>query len=182
MDRLQLETKLNRDRTWLLETCAMLEPEELGRGVTASEHDPGVRWSILDHLVHLAGIEQAFNSMIRRHLAGESNPVAVLTNADGSTRSREQIMATVHRANEEYVREHSAPSLSEAIALGQLARSETLALLAELPDELLGEKLPGAPWADGTIGGVLGTNADHGRMHWRWLKDAMPAAGLVPPR
>jgi hypothetical protein len=32
--------------------------------------------------------------------------------------------------------------------------------------------LPGAPWADGTVGGVIAANADHCRMHWKWAKDA----------
>jgi hypothetical protein len=48
----------------------------------------------------------------------------------------------------------------------------SLELLSELTDEQLEEVLPGAPWADGTIGGVIGANADHGRMHWKWAKDA----------
>ena len=39
----------------------------------------------------------------------------------------------------------------------------------------LAETLPGAPWDDGTVGGVLGANADHGHMHWKWVTDA----GLV---
>mgnify|MGYP000367409347 CR=1 FL=1 len=43
---------------------------------------------------------------------------------------------------------------------------------SELTDEQLEEVLPGAPWADGTVGGVIGANADHGRMHWKWAKDA----------
>ncbi len=41
-----------------------------------------------------------------------------------------------------------------------------------LSDVQLEEVLPGAPWADGTVGGVLAANADHGRMHWKWVKDA----------
>jgi hypothetical protein len=41
-----------------------------------------------------------------------------------------------------------------------------------LSDEQLEETLPGAPWADGTIGGVLSANAGHGRMHWGWAKEA----------
>jgi hypothetical protein len=58
------------------------------------------------------------------------------------------------------------------VALGASARAITLQLLSELTDEQLEETLPGAPWADGTIGGVLAANADHGRMHWKWAKDA----------
>jgi hypothetical protein len=82
----------------------------------------------------------------------------------------EQVMAYVHEMTERWVVEHRRKSLSEVIALGQGARAETLALLAELTDEQLAEKLPGAPWSDGTIGGVISVSADHGRMHWQWAK------------
>ena len=85
-------------------------------------------------------------------------------------------MATVHRSNEEWVEAYRGKSLAEVVALGQQVRAETLALLARLTDAQLTEKLPGAPWADGTVGGVLATNALHGRMHWKWVKDASPAS------
>lgn len=53
-----------------------------------------------------------------------------------------------------------------------VARGATLQLLSELSDDQLEEKLGGAPWADGTIAGVLGVNADHGRGHWKWVTEA----------
>ena len=171
MDRIEIEAKLNKDRAWLLETYAALSPEDLLRGVTPSEHDPSSSWSAKDHLAHLAGIERNFNRMIRRHIAGDGNPVGLLKNADGSTRTREEIMAGVHEMTESWVREHRAKPLSEIAALGQKARAETLALLAELTDAQLQEKVPGAPWADGTVGGIIATNADHGRLHWHWIKE-----------
>ena len=90
-------------------------------------------------------------------------------------RSREQIMAAVHESNEDWVTRHRAMSLSEIVAVGQQVRSNTLALLAELSDDQLLEKLPGAPWADGPIGGVLAVNGDHGRMHWSWLREGLGA-------
>jgi hypothetical protein len=58
------------------------------------------------------------------------------------------------------------------VALTAGARGETLTLLAELSDTQLDETLEGAPWSDGTIGGVIATNADHARQHWRWIKEA----------
>ena len=58
------------------------------------------------------------------------------------------------------------------MALTAAARGETLQLLAELSDDQLVEPLPGAPWADGTLGGVLGANADHAETHWKWVLDA----------
>ena len=81
-------------------------------------------------------------------------------------------MASVHAMPEEWQREHHGKSLDEVVALGASARAVSLQLLSELTDEQLSEVLPGAPWGDGTIGGVLAANADHGRMHWKWAKDA----------
>jgi hypothetical protein len=182
MDRIEIESRLNRDRAWLLETIAMLAADDLVRGVTKSEHDPGTMWSPKDHLAHLSGIERNFVKMIRRHVAGDANPVGLRTNDDGTPRTMEQIMATVHEMTESWVVQHRGKSLSDAVALGQQARAETLALLGELTDDQLAEKLPGAPWADGTIGGVIATNAAHGRMHWQWVKDGMATVGITPPR
>jgi len=171
MDRSEIEVVLNRDRAWLLETYAAMPPDELVRGVSASEHDPSTMWSAQDHLAHLAGVERRFNGMIRRHFAGDPNPVGLTTDADGQPRTRDQIMAVVHEMTEAWVREHRGKSLSEVVALGQAGRAETLALLSELTDAQLEEKLPGAPWADGTIGGGLATNARHGSVHWAWIKE-----------
>ena len=172
MRRIEIETKLNRDRAWLLDTYAALSEEELHSGLTPSEHDPSNLWSALDHLAHLALIENNFAAMVRRHVAGETNPVGLATDRDGKPRTRTDIMIAVHAMTEEWQRAHAGKSLSEVVALGQNARAVTLTLLAELTDEQLGEVLPGAPWADGTIGGVLAANADHGRMHWKWVTDA----------
>ena len=55
-------------------------------------------WKAKDHLAHLAHIERAFQSMIERHLSGQQNPVGF------SGRSREDVLAGVHRGNEENVR------------------------------------------------------------------------------
>jgi hypothetical protein len=182
LNRIEIEARLHRDRAWLLETFAMLSPEDLDRGVTRSEHDASSMWTPKDHLAHLAGIEFNFVRMVRRHLVGEANPVGLREGPDGAPRTMEQIMASVHQMTESWTDEHRTKPLSEVVALGQKARAETLALLSELSDEQLAEKLPGAPWADGTIGGVLATNADHGRMHWRWVKDGMAAVGMTAPR
>jgi hypothetical protein len=180
MDRRDIEATLNKDRAWLLETYAAMPDDELVRGVTPSEHDPSSKWSAKDHLAHLAGIEKNFNAMVRRHFAGDSNPVGLATGPDGQPRTREQIMASVHQMTEAWVREHRPKSLSEVVALGQSIRADTLALLAELTDAQLDEKLPGAPWADGTVGGVLAVNADHGRMHWKWIKDGRASLDALP--
>lgn len=81
-------------------------------------------------------------------------------------------MASVHAMTDEFQLEHHLDSLSDVVALTAKARSATLGLLSELSDIQLGDRLEGAPWADGTLGGVLGVNADHGKMHWNWVTEA----------
>ncbi len=175
MNRTEIEIKLNKDRAWLLGTYAAMPAEDLVRGITPSEHDPSSSWSAKDHLAHLSGIEKNFNRMIRRHVEGDRNPVGLTHTPDGAPRPREAIMAEVHAMTESWVLQHRDKSLSEVVALGQQVRSETLALLASLTDQQIAETLPGAPWADGTVGGVLGTNGDHGRGHYKWVKKGLDA-------
>lgn len=81
-------------------------------------------------------------------------------------------MAIVHAMTDEFQQEHRDDSFSEVVAFTSVARSATLQLLAELSDEQLEERLEGAPWADGTLGGVLGVNKDHAKMHWNWITEA----------
>lgn len=181
MNRIEIETKLNRDRAWLLDAFSQMPEEDLWRGVTESEHDPSKTWTPKDHLVHLARIEFNFAAMIRKHIEGHANPVGLRQDDSGRERSREEIMASVHAMTEAWAERHRAKSLSEVVAVGQAARAETFKLLGELSDEQLAATLPGAPWADGTIGGVLAANADHGRMHWRWMREGFERNGLVPP-
>jgi len=169
MNRTEIEIKLNQERAWMLETWAAMLPDDLARRITMSKHDPEASWSAKDHLAHLAGIEKAFNSIIRRHIAGDPNPIGIMKNSDGSATSREEVMTRVHAMNEAWVDKHRDKSFSEVVALGQKIRGETLALLAELSDEQLAGRLPGAPWADGTIGGVIAVNGDHARQHHGWV-------------
>ena len=192
MNRAEIEIKLNNDRVWLLEQYAAMSDEDRSRPITVSKHDGAAEWSAKDHLVHLSGIERAFNRMVRRHLEGDPNPVGLSAKPDGSAptreemmrvlketteealRKREEIMARVHAMNEEWVAKHRDKSFNEVVAIGQKVRGETLELLASLTDEQLQQQLPGAPWGDGTIGGVMAINGDHGRRHY----DSV-AAGLA---
>lgn len=179
MRRIEIENKLAKDRAWLLAAYEAMNPEEMTRGLTPSEHDSTNLWSALDHLAHLSLIEHNFAAMVRRHIGGSDNPVGLSTDANGKPRTRSDIMASVHAMTEEWQRQHAGKSLEEVVALGQASRGVTMALLADLTDAQLAETLPGAPWADGTIGGVLAANADHGRMHWKWVTDA--AGSSHPP-
>jgi hypothetical protein len=177
MNRTEIEIKLNRDRAWLIETITALPYADVTRPATRSAHDPSSGWSAKDHLAHLAGIEQRFVQMIRSHLGGEQNPVGIVNNADGTRKPLDEIMRAVNEMNEWWVVKQRAKPLAEIVALGQQARAETLALLGALSDDQLAQKLPGAPWADGTIGGVLSVNADHGRMHWKLVKEGWASSG-----
>ncbi|MFN0094189.1 MAG: DinB family protein [Dehalococcoidia bacterium] len=181
LTRAEIEIKLNRDRAWLVETYSRLSEADLVRPATPSEHDPATEWNAKDHLAHLSLIELNFVRMVRRHLAGDANPVNLRADDSGRERSREEIMQMVHAMTEDWARQHHDKSLADVLAIGQRARGETLQLMSELSDAQLAETLPGAPWADGTVGGVLGVNADHGRMHWHWVKEGFRAKGLDVP-
>jgi len=170
--RIEIESALNESRNTLLASYAGLSEDQLRRPLTPSEHDPESRWCALDHLSHLALIERTFQDMVRRHVVGHENPVGLLVDDEGTARTREQIGTIVNALNERYQHEHREDSFSAVVASTGAARSATLELLAELSDEQLDERLDGSPWADGTVGGVLGVNADHARQHWTWVTRA----------
>jgi len=121
----------------------------------------------LNHVAHLALVERDFAAMMKRHFAGKPNPVGLLQNDLGQPRTRVEIMVIVNAVTEEWQVAHRDDTISEVVALTAAARGATLQLIAELSDSQFEEKLPGAPWDDGTVAGVLGANSDHGRMHWK---------------
>jgi hypothetical protein len=169
VNRIEIEVKLNRDRAWLLETLSAMSDEDLYAPRTPSEHDPSSTWSYADHFVHTTLIERNWNAMFRRHLEGKQG-MNLGSNEDGTRQSREEIMAGIHRWTEEWKAEHQGKPLDELVRIGLSVRADTLALLASLDDEQLSSKIPGAPWADGTVGGIMAANADHGRTHFGWAK------------
>ena len=170
MDRIEIEVKLNRDRAWLLERLSRMEPAELFAPRTRSEHDPAKTWSFADHFIHTTLIEENWNGMFRRHLEGQEG-LPRRTNPDGTPQSREQVMAGIHRWTEEWADRHRGVPLDELVRVGLTVRADTLSLLASLSDDQLASRIPGAPWADGTVGGIMAANADHGRMHFKWASD-----------
>ena len=170
MNRIEIEVKLNRDRAWLLETLSQMSEEDLYAPRTPSEHDPSSTWSYADHFVHTTLIERNWNEMFRRHLDGKTG-MTLGRNEDGSRQPPEEIMASVHRWTEEWKVEHAGKPLDELVRIGLAVRADTLALLSTLTDEQLASKIPGAPWADGSVGGIMAANADHGRMHYKWAVD-----------
>jgi hypothetical protein len=176
VNRIEIEIKLNRDRAWLLETLSAMSEAELAAPRTPSEHNPEQTWSFADHFIHTTLIEQNWNAMFRRHLAGEPGMAPRVT-ADGTPQSREDVMAGIHKWTERWADEHRGKPFAELVRVGLAVRADTLALLAELDDDQLASVIPGAPWADGTVGGILAANADHGRQHFRWATD-----GSLAPR
>lgn len=170
VNRIEIEIKLNRDRAWLLEHLSQMSDEELYAPRTFSEHDDESRWSHADHFIHTTLIERNWNDMFRRHLGGDHG-MAKRVNDDGTPQTMEQIMASIHAWTEEWKAEHEGKSLDELVRIGLETRAETLAYLCTLSDEDLESKIPGAPWADGTVGAIMAANADHGRMHWQWASE-----------
>jgi hypothetical protein len=170
MDRVEIEIRLNRDRAWLLERLSQMSADELRAPRTVSEHDSRSTWSYADHFIHTTLIEQSWNEMIRRHLSG-ARGLPARRRADGTPQSMDEIMADVHEWTEEWKARHEGVPFEELARIGLATRADTLALLAELSDDDLTSTVPGAPWADGTVGGILAANADHGRLHWHWASE-----------
>jgi hypothetical protein len=172
--RTAIEGKLAAERAALLDHYQSLGAEQLTSPCTDSEHDGGRPWAAKDHLAHIFGIERTFQAIIERTLAGERAPVGI----GGRGASIEDIMATVHRMNEAHVDANREASLDGLLSDLAAARADSLALLDRLTDEQLAQPVPGAPWADGTIGGVLITLGYHDQQHMTWVTEAM--AGRQP--
>ncbi len=154
----------------LLAYYQSLTPQELERICTASEVPGGESWRPKDHLAHLTLIEKSFLSMVRRTLKGSSDPVGF--SRTGAT-NREEILAWIHRNNQAYVNAHRDDSLETLLADLAHARQDTLVLLDQLTDEQLTLPLLGAPWDDGTVGGILITNAHHEHQHLAWMQQGL---------
>lgn len=172
MNRIDIEIELHRGRADALEWVASLSDEELRAPRTRSEHDPETWWSMADHFIHTTLIEKNFNAMVRRHLRGEQGMDSGMVDESGEAlRPIQDIMAMVHAMTEEWKQEQEGRPLDELVVTGLAVRADTLALLAELTDEQLASKIPGAPWSDGTVGGVLSVHAAHARMHRTWSEE-----------
>ena len=167
--RAEIIDKLHRERVALEERYRALSPEQLAAPCTESQTEGEAPWSAKDHVAHLAMIERAFQGMIRRTISGEENPVGL----DFKGASMTDIMIRVHQGNQDNVEEHRDDDLDTLFADLDAARADTLALIDELTDEQLAAPLPGAPWNDGSIGGVLITNAHHAIQHWAWVEEGL---------
>jgi hypothetical protein len=181
MNRTQIEIKLNRGRADALDAVAAMTDDELRAPRTRSEHDPDSWWSWADHFIHITLIEKNFNAMIRRHLAGAQAMDAAMVDETGKAlRPIGDIMAYVHELTESWKVQHQDKPLDELVRIGAAVRSDTLKLLCDTDDDQLQSKIPGAPWSDGTVGGILAVHADHWRMHRKWARDGTPAEAATP--
>ena len=176
MNRIEIEIKLHRGRADVLEAMAAMSDEERTAPRTRSEHDADSWWSYADHFVHTTLIERNFNAMVRRHISGKPGMDTNLVDESGKAlRPREDVMAYVHAFTEEWKKEHEGKPLDELVRVGLAVRADTLALLSELTDEQLASRIPGAPWADGTVGGIMAVHTDHTLMHQKWAHDGTGA-------
>ena len=174
MNRIDIEIELHRGRADSLEWVASLSEEELAAPRTRSEHDPESWWTAADHFIHTTLIEKNFNDMVRRHLRGEQGMDTAMVDESGKAlRPIDDLMAYVHAFTEGWKREQEGKPLDELVKIGLAVRADTLQLLSELSDDDLASKIPGAPWADGTVGGVLSVHAAHHRMHRHWTEEAI---------
>jgi hypothetical protein len=166
-DRATILTTLARQRTELEARYRQFDPELVRAPCTDSEDPNGERWSPLDHLGHLLRIERAFLSMAERTVTGDRSPVEI----EGST--WEEKVAQVHRDNETHVTKLRSLDVDALLADLDTARLATLAFIERLSDDDLDMPIPGAPWGDGTIGGVLMANAGHEHQHLAWVDEAL---------
>lgn len=175
MNRIEIEIKLNRGRADALEAIAAMPENERYEPRTRSEDNPDSWWTHADHFIHTTLIERNFNEMIRKHVRGERGMDANLVGEDGAAmKPIKDIMAYVHRMTEKWKVEHEGKPLDELVKIGLAVRADTFTLLNELTDEQLASKIPGAPWADGTVGGIMAVHTDHTHMHQQWAADGTP--------
>ena len=154
-------------RSELEQTFRGLGPEVLNTPCTESEDPGGSDWAPIDHLAHLLRIEHAFLAMAKLTLAGDESPIKIA----GST--WEERLAQVHRDNEAHLETLRPLEVEALLAALSEARDETIDFINGLSEDQLSTAIPGAPWGDGTIGGVLMANAGHEHQHLGWVAAAI---------
>ncbi len=167
--RTAIAGKLAKERAALLDHYRGLSDAQLTDPCTESEHEGGRPWAAKDHLAHIAEIELTFQGIVERTLAGDASPVAL--GPKGAP--RDELIAAVHRVNEDHVDANRSTALDALLADIAAGRADSLALLDRVSDDDLARPVPGAPWADGTIGGVLITLGYHDQQHMTWVTEAL---------
>jgi hypothetical protein len=170
-----IQSTLEAARERLLTHYQAFTPEELEATCTQSEVPDGTPWRPKDHLVHLLFAERFFQKVIKRTLAGNVDPVGIskmgLTNG-------EEMLNWIHRSNQRTIEAHYNDDMNHLLTELARARKDTLAQLEQLTQEQLALPVAGAAllWADGTIGGLLITNAHHEILHLSWVEKGLHAS------
>jgi hypothetical protein len=166
-DHATILSTLAEQRSELEETYRGFDPDLLTTPCTESEDPDGAPWAPIDHLGHLLRIEKAFLGMAKLTLEGDESPIKI----GGST--FEERLAQVHRDNEAHLESLRPLAVDSLLAALSAARANTVDFINGLSAEQLATPIPGAPWGDGTIGGVLMANAGHERQHLQWVGEAL---------
>ncbi len=168
--RVEILDILSKSQEQLFARIQAWPPAELERACTTSETPDSPPWRPKDHFTHLVRVERAFQGMIRRTIEGKTDPVGF---SRIGAKNRDEVVAWIHQQNQAYTEAHYDDSIEHILADLTAARQESLALLAQLTDEQIALPIPGAPWADGTIGGILITNAQHAVQHLSWIQEGL---------
>ncbi len=166
-DHATILSTLAEQRAALEQTFRSLGPELLTTPCTRSEDPGGSDWAPIDHLAHLLRIEHAFLAMAKLTLAGDESPIKIA----GST--FEERLAQVHRDNEAHLESLRPLEVESLLSALSDARGKTVDFITGLSEDQLATAIPGAPWGDGTIGGVLMANAGHEHQHLGWVAEAI---------
>lgn len=154
-----------------------LTPAQLAQPCTESAVPGEAPWTPKDHIPHVAMIERIFVRLSEQTLAGEPDPIGIVRG--GGSGNGTDVASWVHNNNQKNVEEHRDRSLDDLLASLDKTRARTLSFLEGLNDEQLTLKIPGAPWADGTIGGVLATIGHHQVQHLGWIKEGLSKQGIT---
>lgn len=168
--RVEILETLTSSQERLLARYQAFTPQELDCSCTESATPGRAAWRPQDHLAHLAMIERKFQEMIHRTLQKEADPVGF--SRTGAT-NREEVIAWINRQNQDHVEAHHDDTMQTILEDRVATRKKSLELLEQLTDEQLALPVPGAPWADGTIGGLIITNAHHEALHLAWIEEGL---------
>ncbi|MEA2682145.1 MAG: hypothetical protein QOK05_473 [Chloroflexota bacterium] len=147
-----------------------LPEDDLLRPITESAVEGEQDWSAKDHLAHLAQVETTFRGVVERALAGDPDPAEM-----GQVKSAQEAISRQNHVNAQTVVEGRAHGLPELLARLRAARAQTLQLMEACTDEQLASPVPGAPWGDGSIAGVLATVAGHHGRHLMQVQNGLEA-------
>lgn len=164
-----IRADLDRALAELEADARSLTPQQLERRCTESEVPGAAPWSPKDHIAHLIRIERSFLTFARRTVDGDAEPIG-FSRMGGN---QDEVRAAIHLANQRHVEDLAARSLDELFAELRAARADTLAFLDAQNDDTLARPVPGSPWGDGTIGGMLGRNAAHQVNHMRAYREGL---------